>query len=253
MILKSNRASTLIVQLNSDKPENPFSREMTKKIIALTPEINQDAAIKSVVFYGGENRSFSVGGDFRDIQKLQTKQEIEDYLLEIIDLYIAVLKIEKPTVMALDKFAIGQGLQFALMGDWRVANEQTQFSMPELKNGVACPLGASILEKLLGRAKMFNLVIGCASFNASKAVELDLIQETVLEKESVLEKAMERAVQFENYPETPYRTTKKIMNATMIKVLDDVREAAALAHSQSFLSKSNQNHFDRILKTSDKQ
>ena len=46
----------------------------------------------------------------------------------------------------IDNYAIGQGLQVAMMADSRIATTRAKVSMPELKNGVACPLGALILE-----------------------------------------------------------------------------------------------------------
>ncbi len=90
------------VRLNHANPKNPFSRAMTQALIALVPKLNADEGIKAVVLWGGADRSFSVGGDFRDISALKTETETRAYLLEIIDLYGALLRIDKPVVAAID-------------------------------------------------------------------------------------------------------------------------------------------------------
>jgi len=156
----------LRVQLAREKDTNSFSREMTLELTALCKSVQDDVrssepALDAVIITGGVGRSFSVGGDFNDVSALKEEPQIRAYLDEILDLYISVLAIEIPVIASIDKFAIGQGLQVALMTDWRIGTHECQMQMPELKNGVACPLGSIILEVLLGRARMLELVIDC--------------------------------------------------------------------------------------------
>jgi carboxymethylproline synthase len=231
---------------NHQKAQNPFSRILTQELISLVPEINQNDAIKSVILTGGVDRSFSVGGDFRDIQALKQEPEMKAYLLEIIDLYQALLSIEKPVICGIDHFCIGQGLQVMMMGDWKVASTRSQYSMPELKNGVACPLGACLLEHFYGRALMMDWVIGCGHFNASKALQHQLVNE-VVEANELLDQCMVRAGQLAQFQSIPYRYTKKIHNQRLIDKLEDIRIVSAEAHYQSFLAQCNQAHFDKIL------
>jgi carboxymethylproline synthase len=236
-----------IVTFCHEKAQNPFSRALTRELIDSKDNWNNDDSIRSIVITGGEDRSFSVGGDFRDVSALKERDEIAEYLLEIIDLYVALLAIEKPVVMGVDHFAIGQGLQVALMGDWRVATSRSQYSMPELKNGVACPLGSAILEHFFGRSLMLDWVIGCAGFDADKAYEHKLVNE-VVEPSNLLSHCYEKALEFANFPSVPYKLTKNIQNGRFIKVLNDIREPAAHAHVESFLVKAGKKHFDNILK-----
>ena len=130
-----------------------------------------------MVLTGGRGRSFSVGGDFNDVSVLEHEHEVRPWLGEIIDLYIAILSVNIPVVAAVDRFAIGQGLQVALMADWRIGTTECQLSMPELKNGVACPLGSVILEALLGRAKMLELLLDCEFIDAEAGRALSLLNE----------------------------------------------------------------------------
>lgn len=238
--------NNLWITFDHEKETNPFSRRLTVAMIDLAKKIEADDAIQAVVYTGGLHRSYCAGGDFNDVEKLREEKETRDYLLEIIDLYQAILNITKPTISLIDKYAIGQGLQVALMTDIRIATTRAQISMPELKNGVACPLGATILETYFGRAQMLEDVVGCGMYNAEQSLqkkyftELCPVEELILTGEKWLEK-------LNQYPQRPFRTTKKVFTKKLYDALEDVREPATDAHVAAILERTGQKHFSKIL------
>ncbi len=236
----------LWVQFDHVKETNPFSRKLTLAITQLNKKINHDDKIHGVVFYGGPNRSFSAGGDFNDVSQLKTADETDLYISEIINLYQSVLKINKPVISVLDQYVIGQGLQVALMSDWRIASETVKVSMPELKNGVACPLGATILKELFGQARMLDDVIGCDMMNAETAFKKGYFN-SLVKPENLMPAVQAMIERFQKYPMTPFKETKKIYTKAMIEALENVRNAAANAHIQTMFAGSAQKHFERIL------
>lgn len=236
----------LLVEFSHPKKTNPFSRKMTVALRDLATRINSAPEVKAVFLTGGVDRSFSAGGDFEDVSKLSERVQIRGYLLEIIDLYVALLAIEAPVVAEIDHFAIGQGLQVAMTADWRIASSRAQTAMPELKNGVACPLGVTLLEHFLGRAAMLKAVVGCGSLDARQALDLGLVTEVVSESE-LRERAWARVREFAAYPSVPFRATKRFYNRGLIQRFHEAREEAAAAHVESFLHRSGQAHFEKIL------
>lgn len=241
----------VVVQFNRDKDTNSFSRQMTLELMDLCHQIHQDGQsdepqFGAVVLTGGTDRSFSVGGDFCDVSQLEKEGEIREYLGEIIDLYLDILKINIPVVAAIDKFAIGQGLQVALMTDWRIGTDRCQLQMPELKNGVACPLGSIILEFLFGRAKMQEFVFDCEFINAQDSRDHALLSQ-LTSVEDLQADALAMAQRLKKYPRASFTTTKKIQNQRFIDAMESVREASSQAHVAAFLRKAGKQHFDRIL------
>lgn len=240
------------VTFRRDKDTNAFCRDMTLDLTEVCRKVAEDEfssepRIAALVLTGGMGRSFSVGGDFNDVSVLEHEHEVRPWLGEIIDLYIAILSVNIPVVAAMDRFAIGQGLQVALMSDWRIGTTQCRLSMPELKNGVACPLGSVILEVLLGRSKMLELLLDCEFIDADAARALCLLNEITAPSE--LEAAALRgAKRLATYPRTPYVTTKRIHNGRFIAALEEVREPSSQAHAASFQQHTGKAHFDRILK-----
>ncbi len=241
------------VQFNREKSTNAFSREMTLELTEVCRRLHADAAsaepqFTALILTGGTGRSFSVGGDFNDVSKLSEEPAIRAYLGEIIDLYIAILEVEIPVIAAIDRFAIGQGLQVALMADWRIGAHSCQLQMPELKNGVACPLGSILLEVLLGRAKMQELVFDCELIDAPAARAHGLLTQ-LCETDALQDAARAMAQRLAAYPRTSYTTTKRIQNQRFVAALEQVREPSSQAHVAAFLQRTGAKHFDRILGT----
>lgn len=239
------------VQFSREKDTNSFSRQMTLELLEVCRQVRADGAsaepkISALILTGGTGRSFSVGGDFNDVSKLSEEAAIREYLAEIIDLYIGILQVDIPVVAAVDRFAIGQGLQVALMADWRIGAQTCQLQMPELKNGVACPLGSIILEVLLGRAKMQELVFDCEFIDPATARALGLLNQ-LCQPADLQAAALERARRFAAYPRIPFVTTKKGQNQRLVDALEAVREPAARAHVASFLARAGKKHFEKVL------
>lgn len=241
-----------ILRFQREKDTNPFSRAMTLELMQFAKDLRTlieegKSPIKSLILFGGEDRCFSVGGDFNDVSALKTREEISTYLSEIIDLYISILELNIPVVAAIDRYAIGQGLQVALMSDWRLGSERSLLQMPELKNGTACPLGSSILESLLGRALMLELILDSEFISAGESRTMRLLNQVVPSGEDLLKSAIETARRLATFPSIPFSSTKKIQNARLIKILEDGRQSSIEAHVSTVSTRSGQKHYDRIL------
>ena len=234
------------LRIAHDKPQNPFTMAMTRQLPRLCAEWEADDSVAGVVIWGGADRCFSVGGDFEEVSALSDEASTRQYVDEIIDSYLGLLSLTKPLVAAIDRYCIGYGLQVALMADWRVGSERCSLHMPELKGGLACPLGSVILESLLGRARMLHMVIGNDGVPAAQAEEWGLLN-GVVPREDLLSSAMEAAGRFAGFPSQPYRLTKRFNNQRLAGFLESVREDAADVHWTCIRERFAQPHFQKIL------
>lgn len=240
-------AGLAVLEMRHAKKGNPFSFAMTRDLTRRCQELEADPEVRGVLLWGGEGRSFSVGGDFADVKSLATREEAAAYLKEIVHSYQAVLAVTKPLVCAIDHFAIGQGLQVALLGDRRIGSARSTYHMPELANGVACPLGSTLLEAMLGRAAMLELVIRCPSLDAEEARAFRLIDQVLEPNADLKQTALQALRTLMEYGQTPFRETKRIHNRRLIAALEDVMEDAAAVHASCLMQRSGEAHFERIL------
>jgi carboxymethylproline synthase len=234
------------LRIQHAKELNPFNRAMTHALIDACAEVEADDRFAGVLLWGGADRSFSVGGDFADLRQIRSREESEEHLRVIVRSYQAVLRVSKPLVAAIDHYAIGQGLQVALMADWRVGSERSSYQMPELANGMPCPLGSRILETLLGRAAMLHLVVGCEKLDADAARRTGLVDQVCSHAE-LQRTALERLRTLCAYPQLAYRLTKELHNRRAARDLESVCEEAAHIHGQSYFSGQADRHFSTIL------
>lgn len=246
LIIESDVESVRVVTLNHNNRTNPFSEDLENGVKSALARANADDAVKAIVVTGGPNRSFSAGGDFNEVRQLRGGDEVDRWIDRVTDLYLSVLRVEKPTVAAIDGYAIGMGFQFSMMFDWRIAASTSEFRMPELKHGIGCSVGVAILQHAVGYAIMQEIVLACDSIRAEKAAQYAIVNQ-ITDSEHLLEEAISRANTLAEYPKIPYRATKRTFTRGMEGVLKVSAQASKEVHRAAFSSRSPHAHFDRIL------
>ncbi len=248
IVLETTIGSVRILQLNHRKPTNPFSEDLEEGIKAALSRAQQDDNIRSVVVAGGNNRFFSAGGDFNEVKNLSTNAAVDRWIDRVTELYAAALRVDKPTVAAIDGFAIGMGFQFAMMFDWRVMAEGAEFQMPELKYGIGCSVGGAILSKVLSLNVTRQIIYACDGINAERALSYGLADELAPPGQA-FPQALRRAEKFGDYPDVAFRATKRAVVADLLKSLYQSAEESKKVHRAAFAARAMQSHFHRILGT----
>lgn len=245
LIIESLHGDVMLIQLNHPNRHNPFDRELKKALIESLNAAEQNPLVKAICVTGGEGRSFSVGGNFNEVKYFKGGSEVNEWIDRIMELYTAVLRLTKPTVAALDGYAIGIGFQLAMLFDWRIGTSQTKLAMSELKNGIGCTVGSCILGKVAGRNTMKQLVYGCEDLTAEQSLELGFLNEV---SDQLLESALQRARKLAAYPTAAFSNTKKSINQGYLEEMYAVTEVTKEAHRAAFKAGDLQNHFKKVLK-----
>ena len=241
------------VTFRRDKDTNAFCRDMTLDLMDVCrtvaeDELSPEPRFTALVLTGGMGRSFSVGGDFNDVSVLEHEHEVRPWLGEIIDLYIAILSVNIPVVAAMDRFAIGQGLQVALMADWRIGTTRVPAldARAQERRRVSARLGdprgsagASQDARTPARLRIHRRRRGPGAVPPQR-------DHTARASSKRPHFGSRRDLRL--YPRTPYVTTKRIHNGRFIAALEEVREPSSQAHVASFEQHTGKSHFDRILK-----
>lgn len=246
-VIESNQENVRIIQLNHENKHNPFSKELENAVKEALINASHDESVAAVVVYGGQNRSFSAGGDFNEVKNLSGGKEVDDWIDRVFDLYSTVLHVEKPTVAAIGGMAIGMGFQFGLMFDWRVMASDAHFVMPELKHGIGCSVGAAILEDMVGWNTMRDIIYRCEKIDAEQASAIGLINE-IADASTLVEKAIQSAKTLAAYPQVAFRATKQKVNGRLLNKLIESSAASKEVHRAAFSARDAQKHFQTVLK-----
>jgi enoyl-CoA hydratase len=115
---------------------------------------NPAGQIRALVFTGAGSRSFSAGlhvDTFTDLGPASAG----DVIGQVRDCLAAVRTTPLPTAAMINGYCLGAAFELALACDLRVATEEAQFGLPEVKVGIPSVADAALLAAFvgLGRAK----------------------------------------------------------------------------------------------------
>ena len=192
------------------------------------------SAIRAVVITAGEGRSFGVGGDFNEVSTFRGEDEVDRWIAACVRMYTSVLRLPIPVVAAIDGYSIGIGLQLALCADYRVASHTADLRMPELKLGIACVLGACLLNERVAAPVVGRMIMQCEPWSAKVALDAGLVHEMCTPDESLLARAINAAHRFAEYQSVPFAKTKQYINAGIVERLKHACIEATSAHRAGF-------------------
>lgn len=247
MIYENNHEKVRLLTIKGTSKYNPFSFSLNKAIRDAFIKAARDPDIKAIILTSGIGSSLSVGADFNELKNFTNKEEVSHWVNEVVSLYTTILTIEKPTIVAFDGYAIGMGFQLSMLFDYRIMTDRSEFRMPELQHGIACSLGSTILEYVVGHNIMKEIVFGCNSIKPKYALQISLVNQ-VIEPDNLISTALDIAKKFAKYPVTSFSNTKNLIVKDLLKRIGDITDETRKAHSKCFALKSADEHFKKILK-----
>jgi 3-hydroxyacyl-CoA dehydrogenase len=169
-----DRAGVRIVTLDNP-PVNALSFAYSTALVPVLAAAEADATVHAVVLTGA-NGLFSGGADINDFAR-----EPAAGTKTIRDVIAAVERSGKTYVAALEKTALGGGLELALACDYRVAVAGTKLGFPEIKLGLIPGAGGTQrLPRLVGAQDALQLMLKGESLDAEDAHKKGLLDEVVM-------------------------------------------------------------------------
>ena len=166
------------IKLNRPKVLNAMNKQMWLDFQAALEDARTDSAVK-VLVVTGEGRAFSTGADLKE-SKTRTIEAYREYLEELQETSRIIIRFEKPTVAAINGYAIGSGYELALACDIRIAAEEAQIGSPEAKVTSSVTGGAfRLVQDLIGPGKAKELLFTGEYIDGKEAQRIGLINKAV--------------------------------------------------------------------------
>jgi enoyl-CoA hydratase len=177
-IIYETQAAVAVIRLNRPKVLNAMNKQLWLDLRAALQAAREDAAVKVVVITG-EGRAFSTGADLKD-SKGRTLAAYRDYLEHLQEISREILRYPKPTIAAINGYALGSGYELALACDIRLAAESAKMGSPEARVSSSVTGGAlRLLQDLVGPGKAKELLFTCEYIDGREAARINLVNRAV--------------------------------------------------------------------------
>src|SRR5919108_1160573 len=131
------------------------------------------------VLLTGAGRAFVAGADIGELVE-QTPAQAQTRALSGQAVFRRFETSPKPTLAAVNGFALGGGCELAMACHFRIASEGAKFGQPEVKLGITPGYGGTQrLPRLVGRGRALQLLLTGEIIDAAEALRLGLVNQVV--------------------------------------------------------------------------
>src|SRR5580692_3641667 len=135
----------------------------------------EDTSVKALILTGAGEKAFVAGADIGELAKVDAI-EAERLSRRGQDIFRTLETLRKPSVAALNGYALGGGLELAMCCTIRIASHNAKLGQPEVKLGIVPGYGATQrLPRLIGRGRALELLLSGDSIDAVEAHRIGLV------------------------------------------------------------------------------
>ena len=177
-VIYSKSEGIAFIKLNRPQVLNAMNKQLWLDFQAALEDAGNDPSVK-VVVVTGEGRAFSTGADLKE-SKTRSLEDYRDYLEELQEASRKLIRFEKPTIAAINGYALGSGYELALACDIRIAASEAQIGSPEAKVTSSVTGGAlRLIQDLVGAGKACELLFTAENISGAEAERIGLVNRAV--------------------------------------------------------------------------
>jgi enoyl-CoA hydratase len=170
-----------IAQITVNRPDklNALSGAVVADLNDAFRRVAADAAVHAAIVTGAGEKAFIAGADINELAVL-TPVEAREYAIRGQETFRRLETCGKPTVAAVNGFALGGGLELAMACAVRFASENAKLGQPEVKLGIIPGYGGTQrLPRLVGRGRALELLLSGEPVTAAEAHRIGLVNAVV--------------------------------------------------------------------------
>jgi|TARA_B110000259_G_C13924216_1_gene366082 enoyl-CoA hydratase/carnithine racemase len=191
-----------------ENENNALNIETSKEIYEGLKELEINSSIRVILVFGNQ-KFFSPGADIKELNQLNSNSAKINGLFNFFD---KIKEIKIPLIAAVEGYALGGGMELALLCDIIVASKEAKFSQPEINLGLVPGIGGTQrLKHYLGKHNANFLCMSGEIISGQRAYELGLVN-VLLEKDNFLKEAIKIAKIIAEKPKSSLVEIKKLIN-----------------------------------------
>jgi enoyl-CoA hydratase/carnithine racemase len=167
------------VRLNRPAKHNAINLGMWQALARLMPALAASTSVEMVLLRGTPGGPFSAGADVEEFGTLRSTPDTAAVYGEAVAAgEAAIVRFPKPTVAAVEGFAIGGGSQLALACDLRLCQPGSRFGITPAKLGIVYGIASTArLVDVVGPAWASWILMTGDLVDAATALRIGLVHE----------------------------------------------------------------------------
>ncbi len=176
-----------VITINRAEKMNALNADVINELSMALDEVSTNNEIKSAIITGAGAKAFVAGADISEFPTMDSKAGVALSETGHAQLFAKIENLNKPTVAAVNGFALGGGCELAMACHFRLASNNAKFGQPEVNLGLIPGYGGTQrLVHLIGKGKAMELCLTGNMIGAEEAKNLGLVN-YVTEPEALLE------------------------------------------------------------------
>jgi len=194
----------------------------------------EDPSVRAVVITGTPH--FAAGADISGFQKAFESGAKDRQASGLTEVVARLENLAKPTIAAINGFALGGGLELAMGADFRYLAEGAKVGQPEILLGIIPGAGGTQrLARLIGPQRCKEMCMSGRHVRATEALDLGIADKVAAEDE-LLEVALADARVFAAGPTQAYAAVKRAVSRGFDRPLQEGLAIEAEQFAKVFVS-----------------
>jgi enoyl-CoA hydratase len=221
------------ITFNRPKALNAMNSETMGELLEAVNLCKKDDSIKAIILTGSGDKAFVAGADISEMQNLRPKEALA--FMELGHETLRALEtLPKPSIAAINGFALGGGTEISMACDMRFASETARFGQPEILIGLIPGWGGTQrLSRLVGLGRAKELVMGGGQMDAKRAYEIGLVNQ-IFPADQLMDATKKFAKRLAGMPGFAIKMAKHAMNFGYDLSLDNANRLEMECCAQCF-------------------
>lgn len=184
-VLVSREGAVVTLTLNRPRAKNSLNRAVFDGLQAQLAQLRHDDSVRAVILTGAEG-IFCAGADITAFDALRAEPLLGERAAAGGAFWSELGRFPKPLIAAVERLALGGGMELALACDIVIAGESARFGVPEVKLGVIPGAGGTQrLIRAVGKSKAMALLLTGDFIDARKACDAGIVAEVTAEGQAL--------------------------------------------------------------------
>jgi len=174
-----------IARITFNRPAvlNALNRKTIDELGDCLNAARHDAAVRVLILTGSGEKAFIAGADINELAQ-RTPVDGKEFSLYGQEIIHRLETLGKPSIAAINGFALGGGCELALACTMRIASRNAKLGQPEVKLGILPGYGGSQrLARLCGKGIAHELILTGDMITAEEALRIGLVNRVTEQSE----------------------------------------------------------------------